>query len=478
MTGQHWVLLNSRLSFRRLVGAPCALLLAVAVSAGCGSGGSAADSSTGGNDATAVSAGAAAAPLANSAIAASSPERIPGAADSAQIAAPVAASSAAASAAAAAPAASSPAAAAVVVAPIPTSAPVVATAPIPASAPVVATAPIPAPAVVAAPVPVVAPPVFLEAQLLQVTSRTIREKVSYLSNGLRITGLVCRPNEAGRFPILMYQHAGFSGFGADLGGDGLCQYFSDRGYAVFMSAYRGEDESQGIVEYCAGEVDDSLRMLAIARTQAYVVPDLVALLGFSHGGCISMQMIARGVPAQVVVNVFGPADWSVLHDYASLRVAEGRADADLAKFLAEATATVGTPLGNPAGYRARSPLYSAALLRNYPGAMLVLHGARDEVVPPKQSCDLVRAIGGFRHSHLNFRYVPRLSERTVTSHPNECGGPDMEWADGAHPGKKDWQGERHFVFYDEMSHTSGFQLAYAIDDAENFIRTKLPGGRR
>jgi dipeptidyl aminopeptidase/acylaminoacyl peptidase len=299
-----------------------------------------------------------------------------------------------------------------------------------------------------------------------------------MSQGLLISGLICRPNEDGRFPILMYQHAGFNGFGADLSGDGLCQYMSDRGYAVFMSSYRGEDTAQGIVEYCAGEVDDALQLLTIARRQAYVAADLIALLGFSHGGCISLQMIARGVPAQVVVDVFGPTEWSMLYDFASVRVTQPGAYADLSKFLADATATVGTPRNNPAAYRARSPLYSAVALSNYTGAILVVHGARDEVVPPKQSCDLVRAIGGFRHSHMNFRYVPRLSERTVTSHPNECGSPDMQWADGAHPGKKDWQGERHFVFYDEMSHTSGFQLPYAIDDAENFIRTKLPGGRR
>ncbi len=47
-----------------------------------------------------------------------------------------------------------------------------------------------------------------------------------------------------------------------------------------------------------------------------------------------------------------------------------------------------------------------------------------------------------------------------------------------HPGEQNWQGQRHFVFYDEMSHIGGIQLPYSIDDAENFIRTKLLGGRR
>ncbi len=319
---------------------------------------------------------------------------------------------------------------------------------------------------------------FTKVEELQRTASTVRERVSYTSSGLNISGIICRPNDAGRFPILMYQHGGFSGVGGDASGDGLCQYMSDRGYAVFMSSYRGEDGSSGRVEYCAVEVDDRLQLLAIARAQPYVSADEIALLGLSHGGCISLQMIARGVPAKVVVDVFGPTEWAELYDFAQVRAAQPGADPEIAQFAANAAAVIGTPQSSAPAYRARSPLYSAAALGAWDGAILVVHGARDEVVPPKQSCDLVRAMGGFRHSHLSARYVPGLSERTVTSRPKECGAPDMAWADDDHPGKKNWTGQRHFTFYDEMSHIDGVQLPYAIDDAENFIRTKLPGGRR
>jgi fermentation-respiration switch protein FrsA (DUF1100 family) len=253
---------------------------------------------------------------------------------------------------------------------------------------------------------------------------------------------------------------------------------ADRGYAVFMSSYRGEDGSQGRIEYCGGEVDDSVQLLAVARTQPYVSPDEIALLGLSHGGCISLQMIARGVAAKVVADVFGPTEWSMLYEFGLTRSAQPGADPEVTQFISQAAATIGTPATNAAAYRARSPLYFATALSSFGGSILVVHGARDEVVPPKQSCDLVRGIGGFRNSHLSARYVPGVSERTVTSHPNECGAPDMPWSDGEHPGKQNWQGTRHFTFYDEMSHVGGFQLPYAIDDAENFIRTKLPGGRR
>lgn len=306
----------------------------------------------------------------------------------------------------------------------------------------------------------------------------LRERVSYRSGGLLINGLVCRPNDGGRYPILMYQHAGFGGLRSDWDGNGLCHYMADRGYAVFMSSYRGEDNSEGVIEVCGGEVDDSIRLLEIARAQAYVVPDLVALLGISHGGCISWQMIVRGVLPQVIVDVVGPKEWGSLYNYAASNAASGGLDADMAQFLALADANVGTPQTNPGGYAMRSPSAFANVLAGYPGAALVVHGARDDVVPAVQSCDFVRLVGGFTLSHMNRRYVPRIYERTTTAHPPACGPIEMPWVDAYHPGRNDWQGNRHFVIYDEMSHSTGLQLPYAIDDAENFIRTRLPGGRR
>lgn len=333
--------------------------------------------------------------------------------------------------------------------------------------------PVPAPAPVVEPPP---PPAFLTVQTRSVSDQVIREYVQYDSGGLRIVGQVCRPDSADdRYPILMYQHAGFSGLRADWDGNGLCQYFASRGYAVFMSSFRGEDGSDGVVEYCGGEVDDSIRMLQIARVQPYVQPQRAALLGISHGGCISLQMLARGVDVQVVVNVVGPTDWAQLYDIAAARVAASAAAGDEAAFLATATATVGTPVSNLAAFAMRSPMYSLDKLRDWPGAMLVVHGAQDEVVPPIQSCNLVRGMGGFIHSHLNWRYIPRWYEKTTTQHPAECGHPEMHWESGAHPGKNNWQGQRHFTFYDRMGHSDGFQIAWALDDAEDFIRTKFPG---
>ena len=320
------------------------------------------------------------------------------------------------------------------------------------------------------------PPAFVSVQTLAVRGEVVHERVQYMSGTLRINGLVCRPNNNDDvYPILMYQHAGFGGLRADWDGDGLCNHFAARGYAVFMSSFRGEDGSDGQVETCLGEVDDSIRLLEIARTQRYVKPQRAALLGVSHGGCISLQMLARGVDVQVVVDLAGPTEWSSLYDIAAYRTTLGDASSYQAEFLANANATLGSPTTNPAAYIARSPYYAIDNMKDWPGALLVVHGGKDEVVPPFQSCAFVRNMGGFVNSHLNWRYIPRWYEKTTTQHPSECGHPEMHWESGAHPGKNNWQAQRHFVFYDRMAHSDGFQLIWALDDAEDFIRTKFPG---
>lgn len=319
---------------------------------------------------------------------------------------------------------------------------------------------------------------FTSVERLQTTAASIRERVTYRSADLLITGLVCRPVEPGRFPILMYQHGGFSGVGSDADGEGLCQYMADRGYVVMMSSYRGADGSDGRTEYCAGEVSDVIEMLGIAQAQPYSAAGEIALLGLSHGGCISLQMIAQGVPAQVIVDVFGPSDWASLFVYAEERVASGVADADNTQFITDALTLIGSPASNPAAYQARSPIAAIAALERYAGAMLIVHGGQDTTVPPIQSCSIARGLSGFQYSHLGIGYIPGLAERTSTAHPSNCGAPDLPWAPGDHPGKNNWAGLRHFTYYDAMSHLGGIQLPYAIDDAENFIRTKLPGGRR
>ncbi|MCX7600631.1 MAG: prolyl oligopeptidase family serine peptidase [Meiothermus sp.] len=294
----------------------------------------------------------------------------------------------------------------------------------------------------------------------------LREKVAYRSGGLRIFGQICRPNRQGQFPIVLWNHGGFEGL--QVGDENLCQNLAFLGYVVLMSSYRGEDGSEGAIEVCQGEVDDVLEMLAIGRTMPYANPNRVAVAGGSHGGCISLRAVQKGAPAQVLIDLFGPSDW--IAEYQQLQQLAASSDSNK-KLVGQSlsallqTALGGTPVQAPQNYKVRSPIEYASL-SNWPGSILVVHGALDWLVPPDQSCNLAKAVGGF----ISFRIT---THNTVTTAPAGCEAAGLSWAGGEVP-RGNWSGKRYLLVYDNFGHGDGEQSNLALLDVLNYLGNKLP----
>ncbi len=296
----------------------------------------------------------------------------------------------------------------------------------------------------------------------------VREKVSYRSGGLRINGQVCHPNRTGRFPVLLWNHGGFEGLQA--GDEAFCQVFAGFGYTVLMSSYRGENASEGGIEVCQGEVDDVLRMLELGRGLPYTNPASVAVMGGSHGGCISLRAVQRGAPAQVLVDFYGPSDWAAEYQQIQRLVASSDATKQFVGKALDAVVTSalgGTPAQVPQQYTLRSPRQYAASLSNWSGALLIVHGVQDWFVLPSQSCDLAANIGGFSSYRID------ASNTVVASAPSGCEAAGLKWTGAALP-KAVWSEQRYLLVYDRLAHGNGDQRDLAIADALDFVTHKLP----
>lgn len=296
----------------------------------------------------------------------------------------------------------------------------------------------------------------------------LREKVAYRSGGLRIFGQICRPNRQGRFPIVLWNHGGFEGL--KVGDENLCRTLASLGYLVLMSSYRGEDGSEGAIEVCQGEVDDVLRMLAIGRIMPYADPNRVAVVGGSHGGCISLRAVQKGAPAQVLIDIFGPSDWIAEYQQLQQLAASNDSGQKLVGQTLSAllqTALGGSPVQVPQNYKARSPIEYAASLTNWPGSILVVHGALDWLVPPDQSCNLVKAAGGF----TSFRITS--ANTTATTAPAGCEAAGLSWTGGEVP-RGSWDGRRYLLVYDNFGHGDGEQSNLALLDVLNYLGNKFP----
>ncbi|HEX4419121.1 MAG TPA: CocE/NonD family hydrolase [Kofleriaceae bacterium] len=122
-------------------------------------------------------------------------------------------------------------------------------------------------------------PGFIEVVPIATHDAYVAEGVAYFPGSLIVVGQICRPAAAGRYPIILFNHGGFDGLGAEW--DGALCAAAGNGYVIAMSSYRGEDGSQGSVEICDGEVDDSLQLLALVDAQPYADPSHAGMIGRS-----------------------------------------------------------------------------------------------------------------------------------------------------------------------------------------------------
>ena len=291
------------------------------------------------------------------------------------------------------------------------------------------------------------------------TGTVIIEAVAYRSQGLLVVGQVCRPKAPGKHEVYIYAHGGFLGITDGLGMEwngGACEQLAAEGWVVLAPAYRGEDGSEGNIEICLGEVDDLLEMTRIALAQPYSDRDRVAIVGASHGGCITLRALQRGLPAQVAVDMFGPTDWTAV-----LRLWEAQADPSVQLLLG----TIGTPEANPLGYAARSPI-TFDELQAWPGSLLVVHGVDDEVVPATGSCIFAATEGTFTNHHVD------AFGRVLPVAPRGCAGLGA-WRAGPLP--TTWPSTRHLVMFDNAGHGATVPIGPALlGTAASYLATKLP----
>lgn len=297
----------------------------------------------------------------------------------------------------------------------------------------------------------------------------VLEKVSYRSQGLRVFGIVCRPKAPGKHKALIYNHGGVEGTGPFTG---ICTEAAKNGYVVVASSYRGEDGSDGAIEVCLGEVDDVLAITDIARALPYVDADKIAMLGFSHGGCITTRAVQRGAKVAVAIDVFGPKDWAENYHYWKAQRAPDAgpggvaAHDDLVTLLEQVTG--GTPDERPEEYAKRSPIHFVGDLDAFEAPYMAVHGTKDVLVLARDTCRLAARARDMKSYHLDRDLA------VVTSEPPGCEGTAVTWLPAPKPSPA-WPADRYAVVYDEAGHEiespSGARMMF---DALEFIVAKVP----
>lgn len=127
----------------------------------------------------------------------------------------------------------------------------------------------------------------------------------------------------------------------------------DRGYVVVTPEYRGStgfgEAHHMAIDYGGGEVDDVLSAVDYLKTLPYVDPDRLGMMGWSHGGFITVLNATRANPPFKAGAAIVPVT--------NLIFRLGLKGPGYARDFAPQPGIRGLPFENPDEYIRRSPLY-------------------------------------------------------------------------------------------------------------------------
>ncbi len=320
------------------------------------------------------------------------------------------------------------------------------------------------------PKPTVAGPDWVSVRTTKELPDVTMERVAYRSGKLTIQGQICRPTISGRHPVLISNHGGFGGIPDMDDPNGLCATSARSGWVVAESSYRGEDGSDGKVEVCLGEVDDVLAMIDVVRSQPYADSKRIAMLGVSHGGCVTSRAVEKDADVDVAVEIAGPANWITLMRSLKRSLKGPTTRPVLRQIQKNLVDTVEKAVGGsvdqfPKRYARRSP--DPKKIAQWDKPFMIMQGAADTIVPLQQSCALAIKIGGFKAYRFD------TSGGVVTDSPPGC--EDLRWSDSPSP-VNTFNADRYLMVYDDVDH---FLVAVTgqnqvMPDFLKFLEAKMP----
>lgn len=213
-----------------------------------------------------------------------------------------------------------------------------------------------------------------------------RSLFAYQGDGLRLTGMLNRPNGPGPFPVVILVHGYYpldvykTGNGTKLAAD----YLANRGFMTLSPDLRSHAESDDAPnQFRAGHVIDVLNLIPLAQKLPSAQPGKVGLWGHSNGGAIAAKVMV--ISDQIAATlIYAPASLTIAEDYQFRveRSAARGAQIDPVEWPVK-------PDEGPELYQRLSPL---PYLQAANSPVQIHWGTADEVVPRKWPEDVYNGL--------------------------------------------------------------------------------------
>ncbi|BDQ03225.1 prolyl oligopeptidase family serine peptidase [Ignavibacterium sp.] len=251
-----------------------------------------------------------------------------------------------------------------------------------------------------------------------VLDKTTVEKITYLSDGLKVKGYIAYPNDNSKtYPCIIWCRGGYGNAGAidKFTARGMFGQLASWGYCVFASQYRGNDGSEGHDDFGGDDVNDILNLIPLADEIPQANKNVWGIEGWSRGGMMTYLTLTR-------TNIFKAA--IVLGGIANLRC-----NAEESKFMRR---LYEYSLGNFTNEEFKKRCEERSII-NFPEKLsrqtplLIIHGNADERVLPHDSIDL-----SYKLLELNFPFRLVMLEggdHFLKSHRQEVDEMRRKWFD-------------------------------------------------
>lgn len=204
------------------------------------------------------------------------------------------------------------------------------------------------------------------------------EKITYLSDGLKVKGYLAYPNNTNKYyPCIIWCRGGYGNAGAldDFYAQGILGQLASWGYVVLQSQYRGNDGGEGKDSFGGDDVNDLLNLIPIASELPFANNDIWGIEGWSRGGMMLYLTLIRSRKFKAAVTTGGISDIQCnLSESNFMNNLLNKHDIKVDEEFCISRSI----LKNISQYPKNTPT-------------LLIHGTKDDRVPPHHSLDLSAA---------------------------------------------------------------------------------------
>lgn len=238
--------------------------------------------------------------------------------------------------------------------------------------------------------------------------------MNYKSDGLKVTGFLAKPKEAGNYPIILFNRGGNRNYGQLLIAHAVdvLGKFANEGYIVAATNYRGNSGSEGKEEFGGADVKDIYNLAQCMQELTFTNSEKIGLFGVSRGAMMNYIALRKWPDLfSTSVQIGGISDLELTAEH------HPEIESVMKDLIPDYTTN------RDAAVAARSAINWVSELPKIP--LLILHGNKDQHVYYDQSVQLADSLDYY---HLNYQLVTYYKDNHgIVKHKSDVEERILNW---------------------------------------------------